>query len=100
VHRGKKIVRRGVKLAGENSESTYPVVPWYCSCNQDWLNLILWGKICHIVQNKYKGLKISVVPPRAVTIQQIGILCIAYKMFTIYCCIAIQMWLFNLIHCR
>ena len=30
---------------------------------------------------------------RAVTMRQIGILHIACKMFTIYCCIAVQMWL-------
>jgi len=30
---------------------------------------------------------------RTVTIQQIGILRIASKMFAVYCCIAIQMWL-------
>jgi len=33
------------------------------------------------------------VHTRTVTIQQIGIMHIACKMFTIYCCIAIQMWL-------
>ena len=38
-------------------------------------------------------LQVHCFSTRAVTIRQIGILHIACRMFTIYCCIAIQMWL-------